>query len=96
MPESVGMELDHDDKRHRFTLTEDGRQLALIDYTLDGKVATFTHTETDPAAQGRGLAGQLTTFALDYADEQRWKVVPQCPYTRDFIDKHPEYAGLLA
>lgn len=85
-----------DDDQHRF-LAEDGDEVAgLIDYRLDEQVVVITHTETDPAHQGQGVAGDLTRFALDDIRARGQQVRPVCPYTRSFVQKHPEYQDLLA
>ncbi|WP_281370147.1 GNAT family N-acetyltransferase [Naumannella cuiyingiana] len=94
--EEQTMELRHDEAGARFLAEDAGEVVGLIDYALAGDVATFTHTETDPARQGRGIAGKLTSFALDRARELGWRVIPQCPYTARFVADHPEYADLIA
>lgn len=86
----------HDAEQQRY-LAEDGDQVAgLIDYRIDGQVIAITHTETDPAHQGQGIAGKLTRFALDDIRSRGLTVRPLCPYTRSFIGKHAEYQDLLA
>lgn len=67
-----------------------------INFRTGGGVVTITHTGTDPAHRGRGIAGELTTFALDDLATRGQKVRQLCPYTSAFIDSHPAYAGLLA
>lgn len=49
-----------------------------------------------PAIGGRGIVGELVRASLDFARNQGLKVVPQCSYAADWIDKHPDYADLLA
>ncbi|HEX7444673.1 MAG TPA: GNAT family N-acetyltransferase [Acidimicrobiales bacterium] len=56
----------------------------------------FTHTEIDPAFEGRGLGSRLATEALDDVRRRGLKLVPQCPFIRAFIDQHPAYADLVA
>ena len=55
---------------------------------------TLVHTETPPAARGRGLASQLVQGALDNARSRGLKVVPVCWFVRDYLVKHPEYRDL--
>ena len=59
-------------------------------------VIVFVHTEVDPAFEGRGIGSQLATFALDDARARGLAVVPQCPFFARFIQRHPEYADLVA
>jgi len=64
----------------------DGDQLAgFSDYKLTGTKIAFTHTETDPAFSGRGLARELVTEELDDARRRGLAVLPFCPYVRKVI-----------
>ena len=56
----------------------------------------FTHTEIDPAFEGHGLGSTLARAALDDARSRGESVVPRCQFIRAFIDRHPDYADLVA
>jgi len=68
-----------------------GDDVAIIEYMLGGSNITMTHTEVPPAFEGKGIAGRLAKFALDWAKENGLKVNPLCPYVRNYVNKHPEY-----
>jgi uncharacterized protein len=70
--------------------------LAMIVYRLKSGAVDLVHTEVPEQYQGQGLAGKLATAALGWARESGLKVIPSCPYVRDYIGKHPEYADLVA
>jgi predicted GNAT family acetyltransferase len=80
--------------RHRFELDAEGHT-AVSYYKLADGVITFTHTEVPQALAGRGIGSALARGALDWARVQGFKVVPQCPFVKAYIDKHPDYADLL-
>jgi predicted GNAT family acetyltransferase len=61
-----------------------------------GDVRVFTHTEVDPAYEGRGLASVLIRAALDATRSAGLHVRPLCPFVRAFIERHEDYANLLA
>ena len=44
---------------------------------------------------GQGLGGVLVRAALDRARERGLAVLPQCPFVRGWIAKHPDYADLV-
>jgi predicted GNAT family acetyltransferase len=67
----------------------------VLDYTLNNRVMTVTHTGVPKALGGRGLAAEITKFALNYAQSQGWQVIPQCSYVAAYMKKHPEYTPLL-
>jgi hypothetical protein len=53
------------------------------------------HVRVPDAVGGRGLAGQLTRHALDWARDEGLKVRPVCPYVATWIERHPDYQGLV-
>lgn len=55
----------------------------------------FIHTEIDDGHEGEGLGSKLAAAALDSAREQGLGVLPFCPFIRDYIAKHREYADLV-
>lgn len=89
-------ELVHDADAHRYELRTGEEVLGFIDYRLSRDHVTLVHTEVDPAHSGQGHAATLVRGALDDAREQGLRVVPACPYVASYIDKHPEYADLVA
>lgn len=56
---------------------------------------TFVHTEIDPAFGGRGLASVLIKAALDEMRARDIAVLPQCPFVRRYISRHPDYLDLV-
>ena len=87
--------IHHNTASNCFELTLEGHR-CVLDYTLRGNIMTITHTGVPNALGGRGLAAELTKFALSHAQTQGWKVIPQCSYADAYIKKHPEYAALLS
>jgi hypothetical protein len=81
--------------RHRFELDADGH-VAFSNYTHAGNVITIQHTEVPKELGGRGIGSALARGVLEFARAQGLKVVPRCPFVKSYIDKHPEFADLLA
>jgi predicted GNAT family acetyltransferase len=79
---------------NRYELRVDG-DLAATYYRIADGVITFIHTEVPDALAGRGVGGKLVKGALDQVRAAGLKVVPQCPFVRAYIEKHPDYADLL-
>lgn len=82
------------DSKSQFEVTVDGHD-AYVTFTRDDHAITFDHTFVPPALEGRGIAGQLAKHGLEYAREHGLAVVPQCPYIRSYIERHPEYQDLV-
>ena len=79
----------------RFEWVEDGI-LSVLDYQLQDGVMVITHTGVSEAVGGRGIAADLTKYALGTARDNGWTVRPQCSYAAAYMKRHPEYADLLA
>lgn len=79
---------------HRFELDADGH-VAFSNYSRATGVLTIMHTEVPKALEGRGIGSTLIRGVLDAARREGLKVNPACPFTKAYIDRHPEYADLL-
>ena len=88
-------EARHEEARRRFEVEEEGAK-AILTYELRDGTIVFTHTIVPEKIEGRGIGGRLAKAGLAYAREQGLKVVPQCSFVRAYIERHPEYADLLA
>jgi len=77
-----------------FTLDVDG-ETAVAAYQRESGTIVFTHTLVPARIEGRGVGSRLIRGALDAARDQGLKVVPQCPFVRTYIDRHPAYRDLL-
>jgi predicted GNAT family acetyltransferase len=76
---------------------EEVRPEAVLEYRLlNDRTLDYHHTFTPVALRGRGIAGKLATFALDYALDGSFSVEPTCPFVATFIAKNPKYQALLA
>lgn len=85
----------HDSSHQRFIAMVDGHE-AELGYEQSGGVLCLTHTGVPPAIGGRGIAGDLVRTALEYARAEGLKVEPACAYAAAFMERHPQYADLLA
>jgi predicted GNAT family acetyltransferase len=86
----------HNTDQHRYEIVVDGVVAGFAEAREDGDIVTMPATEVLDEFQGQGLAGQLVGEALDDIRSRGKKIVPACPYVARFVDKHPEYADLVA
>jgi len=91
MPESV----TDNPAKMRYEIHEDGEVAGYITYAREGNTIIFLHTDTDGRFRGRGVAGRLVSATLDDARRRGLGVLPYCPFMRDWIASHPEYADLV-
>ncbi len=91
----MSIEVTHETSVPRFVALVEGQE-CVIEYRLSETTMTITHTGVPASLGGRGIAGELTRYALDIARKNGWKVVPACSYALGYFEKHPEYADLRA
>ncbi len=89
------IEVVHQPAANRFVALVEGQE-CVLDYRLSGNTMTITHTGVPASLGGRGIAGQLTRYALDTARAKGWKIIPACSYAAGYFEKYPEFRDLLA
>lgn len=91
------IDVRHDEAQNQYTIVDGDRPLGFAVYEVSGNEIAFTHTEVDPAEQGKGYAAILVQHALDdvRATSSR-RVVPACSYVAEFVRTHGEYDELLS
>jgi predicted GNAT family acetyltransferase len=80
----------------RFEAHLDGVLAAIIEYRRRPGVWVLVHTEVLPAAEGHGIGSAIVRFALDTIRSAQERLVPQCPFVAEYIERHPEDADLVA
>ena len=74
---------------------DDGNLMGFVDYKLFGSSIAFLHAETLPEYRGRGVAGKIAVKSLDDARDAGLRVKPACPFYKDFLTSHTEYADIV-
>jgi uncharacterized protein len=79
----------------RFEAYVDGALAGFAEYQPHPDRIVFTHTEVDPAFEGKGVGSRLAAGALDAVRARGLRVVPLCPFIAGYLSRHPEYADLV-
>jgi predicted GNAT family acetyltransferase len=95
-PATMALEVRRDDGHHRYELVDDDQLVGIADYVLRDSVMVLPHTEIDANRRGHGLGDVLVGGVLDDVRARGLTVVPTCWFVREYIDRHPEAADLLA
>lgn len=83
--------------RGRYEARIDGEVVGFAEYERSGELVVFTHTEVEPHVGGKGVGSALVRGALDDVRAGgAHRVVPLCPFVRDWIAAHDEYGDLVA
>ncbi|MEK8106727.1 GNAT family N-acetyltransferase [Micromonospora sp. M12] len=81
--------------KHRFEILVDDAFAGFTAYLPRGR-SWSSRTPRWTGASRAGVGGALVRGTLDQVRARGATVVPQCPFMAAFIDKHPEYADLVA
>lgn len=82
--------------RHRYEVTSDGTLAGFVEYELSEGGIDFTHTVVRDEFEGKGVGGALVKHALDDARARGLRATPTCTFVKSYIERHPEYADLVA
>ena len=78
----------------RYQALVDGKVAGFAAYRLRGERLVLTHTEVDPAYEGRGVGSALAREALEDIRRRGVVAVVQCPFISAYLRRHPEFADL--
>jgi predicted GNAT family acetyltransferase len=95
MSESLELQVNNNKLLSRFEVNMEGRS-AFLQYVLGKDTISLTHTYTPEALRGRGIASAVVKVALDYAKENKLKVIIGCSFVGEYINLHPEYKPLVS
>jgi predicted GNAT family acetyltransferase len=95
MSEAPDPELVDNVARHRFEISVDGHAAFILYRPFPGGLI-LVHTEVPKALEGRGIGGRLVKATLLTLRGRGVKIRPDCPFVRSYIERHPEFADLVA
>jgi uncharacterized protein len=79
----------------RFELRVEGELVGWAEYRPAGESVIVSHTEIDERREGEGLGSVLVRATLDRIRASGKTVIPTCPFTAAYIQRHPEYVDLV-
>ena len=88
-------EIRHNLNENRFEALANQEIIGIVNYYEEGNVIIVTHTGVKTNYEGQGIAATLTKAILMYTIKNNFKINPLCSYTKNYIDRHPEYNNLL-
>jgi hypothetical protein len=85
---------DHPE-RDRYEIHVDGELAGYSEYLARPGLIAFTHTEIAEPYKHRGLGEHLIAETLNDVRRRSLAVLAFCPFMREFIQSHHEYATLV-
>lgn len=80
----------------RYEIRDGEQLLGHADYERRGDTVVFVHTEVDQDSGRSGVGSTLVRAALDDVRSNGGSVVAKCSFVRGWIERHQEYADLVA
>ena len=90
------VEIADNEAESRYEAWLDGERAGLLTYRRRPGRVSLIHTEVDDRFAGRGIGTRIAVHALGAAREAGLAVLPICPLVAAYIERHPEYEGLVA
>jgi uncharacterized protein len=94
-PDSQSNSVVNNEAANQFEIHADG-QLAFLTYHRFPNGIILQHTEVPASLEGQGLGSKLARAAFEFARRQHLAVIARCSFVASYIQRHPEYASLLA
>ncbi len=79
--------INHDTDKKRFLINVEG-YTGYVEYKITNTTMELRHTFVPEELQGRGIAAELVTAALEFALENGLNVKPVCSYVKTFLQKN--------
>lgn len=83
----------HDTEKRRFE-TRVNVFIAFVEYNLFKQGINYTHTEVPTELEGKGIGSFLAKHVLDCAREKHLRMMPLCPFIKNYIARPPEYGNI--
>ena len=90
------LEIRHDEAQRKFVVRTDAGEAYLLYAPAGEATLDFQSTYVPFEARGRFLGSKIVRYALDYARDHGYRVIPTCWFVGTVVERHPEYRTLLA
>ncbi len=76
----MDIEIRFEKENQRSAAYDGDLRIGLCEYEIENGNWVITHTETDPAYGGRGIAKKLVLCVKEAADAEKINIIPVCSY----------------
>ena len=80
----------------RYEAIVDGKLAGSILYREREDELVLVHTEVEEEFEGQGIGSRLVAATLDDIRARGLRMRPFCPFVKAYVERHPEYADLIA
>lgn len=87
----MDLQIRHDEKHARFVAEVEHGE-ATLDYSkLDDETLDYESTYVPEEDRQRGIGETIVLHALEWAEENGYRIVPSCPFVKRVVENHEEY-----
>jgi len=93
------MTIEHEEKKEKglFFVDDNGERVAELAYLRSGNdEMNINHTEVTLKLRGEGIGQDLVAATVNFARKNGLKIIATCPYSKEVIEKTPEFQDILA
>lgn len=86
----------HNKEENQFFVLHEGKK-STLDYQKsdDGKTLDYLSTFVPNELRGSGIGEKLVIYALNYAKDHHFNIIPSCPFVQTIVKRHPEFQKLI-
>jgi len=96
MTPELNIQFEEDNRRGRFFADLGDGHEAEMTFARNHKQMIIDHTGVPKQFEGQGIAAKLVVAGVEFARENKRKIVPVCPYVVVQFKRHKEWADVLA
>ena len=89
------MKFIYEERKLRLIDEENNEDIGYISFEIKDDTIIIISTVIYEKYQGKGMASTLIKEILEFAKTNKLKVKPLCSFVVHYIEKHPEYNGLV-
>ena len=79
-----------------FAAMDDGKKAGAIYFTSEDETKIIlNHTEVDDAYRGQSIGKKILMYIVEFARENKIKIIPLCPYAKSVFDKTESIRDVL-
>jgi uncharacterized protein len=90
------VKIEQTHNRGEFYIEESGERLGRMIFSRPNpRRMIIEHTEVSPKLQGKGAGLQLVRAGVEFARQNKLKIIPRCPFAKSIFDKKTEFQDVL-
>lgn len=92
----MDVQLKINDNKGLFYIDINGKHVSMMTFVFAGtEKIIIDHTEVNPNFNGKGFGLKMVEKAVEYARENKIKIIPLCPFAKKVFDRNAQFKDVL-